>query len=138
MNNSSYVLISVIIISAFYANNIWAANQCIPINNIKIDSANKYIERKVNKITQEYIGKCTDIRDIKNIIRKITNLYVDLGYITTRILLPEQDLSSGTLILNVVEGYIEAIDINNKHKLIPAFIPLKVNKTLSLRDIEQT
>jgi len=138
MNKTLYAVISLVIIFLLQENIILAADQCITINNIAINHTNKYIARKTNKITQEYIGTCMNIDDIKNVIRKVTNLYIDLGYITTRVALPEQDLSSGTLILNIVEGYIEAIDIDNKHKLIPPFIPLKANKTLSLRDIEQT
>ncbi|CAM9303350.1 unnamed protein product, partial [Choristocarpus tenellus] len=59
-------------------------------------------------------------------------------YITTRVILPEQDISSSNLQLEVVDGYVEDVDIANKNKLIPPFIPLKPNKALSLCDIEQT
>lgn len=90
------------------------------------------------KLPKRGLGQCINITDIKNILREITNLYVDMGHITTRVYLPEQDLSSGNLQIKVVEGYIESIDVEDGHKLIPAFIPLKTNRILSLRDIEQT
>lgn len=126
------------ILITFFSHHSLSASNCLIVNSIEINNINKYIDIKANKVTEKYLGKCINISDIKNIVRDITNLYIDMGYITTKIVLPEQDLSSGTLKLKVVKGYIEAIDIENKHKLIPAFIPLKANKILSLRDIEQT
>ena len=128
-------LFTIIILLSYHS---LAASNCLTINSIEINNTNKYVDNRTNKITEKYLRKCINISDIKNIVREITNLYVDMGYITTRVLLPEQDLSLGILKLAVVEGYIEAIDIENKHKLISPFIPLKANKILSLRDIEQT
>lgn len=132
-----YISIFVIINILFLANSL-AANNCVLITDINVDSTNKYIDKKVKNITKKKLGQCINITDIKNILRDITNLYVDMGHITTRVYLPEQDLTSGNLQIKVVEGYIESIDIENEHRLIPAFIPLKANKILSLRDIEQT
>lgn len=127
-----------VIINIFFLAKSFAANNCVLITDINVDSTNKYIDKKVNKITKKRVGLCINITDIKNILREITNLYVDMGHITTRVYLPEQDLSSGNLQIKIVEGYIESIDVEDGHKLIPAFIPLKANKLLSLRDIEQT
>lgn len=127
-----------IILTTFFLPHALATSNCLPITDIKVNNINKYIDKRVNKITGKYLGQCINITDIKNIVKDITNLYVDMGYITTRVFLPEQDLSTGTLQLKVVEGYIESIDIENEHRLIPPFIPLKANKILSLHDIEQT
>ena len=127
-----------VIINLFSLASAGAVNNCILITSITIDSTNKYIDKKVKNITNKSLGQCVNITDIKNILREITNLYVDMGHITTRVYLPEQDLSSGDLQIKVVEGYIESIDVEDGHRLIPAFIPLKANKLLSLRDIEQT
>ena len=126
-----------IVITTFLFHSL-AAGNCLTINQIKVSNTNKYFDKEILKITQKYLGQCLNIDDIQNIVRDITNLYVNMGYITTRVILPEQDISLGHLQLEVVEGYIEAIDIANKHKSIPPFIPLKINKVLSLRDIEQT
>lgn len=129
---------SIFLIITILSLQVVATNNCLQISNIEVNNTNKHIDQKIDKITKKYVDKCINISDIKKIIRDITNLYVDMGYITTRVLLPEQDLSSGVLRLDVVEGYIESIDIGNQHKLIPAFIPLKANRILSLKDIEQT
>ena len=126
-----------IVITTFLSHAL-AVDNCLTINQIKVANTNKYFDKKIHKITQKYLGQCLNIDDIQNIIREITNLYTNMGYITTRVILPEQDISLGNLQLEVVEGYVESIDIANKHKLMPPFIPLQTNKLLSLRDIEQT
>ncbi len=63
--------LSLIIIWVFYSNNAFANNQCIKLNNIKIDSTNKYIDREVDKISQEYLKKCVTIEDIKMVLSHV-------------------------------------------------------------------
>jgi hemolysin activation/secretion protein len=126
-----------LIIYLIFAKVATAENKCIMINNIILDNSKKF-ELSIKKIKKEHEGRCLKTEDIKLLIRKITNLYIDLGYITTRVLLPEQDLSSGKLHLKIIEGHISKIDIKGDHKLISPFLPIRTNKILSLRDIEQS
>lgn len=68
-----------VIINLFSLASAGAVNNCILITSITIDSTNKYIDKKVKNITNKSLGQCVNITDIKNILREITNLYVDIG-----------------------------------------------------------
>ncbi|MDN3719644.1 POTRA domain-containing protein [Roseibium salinum] len=60
--------------------------------------------------------KCFALEQIFGLVRDTTNLYVDAGYVTSRAYLPEQDLSTGTLRIQVVEGRIEQVQLRQKRE----------------------
>lgn len=112
---------------------------CIQVDVIKFLGASKLIPQQQRKIIGPYVGKCIGLNQINEILRAATNLYIDRGYITSRVVIPEQDLSDGSLELQVVEGYIEDIvraENAGFVSLMTAFPGLR-GKLLNLRDIEQ-
>lgn len=139
-NESAIKLISVILIfySVVLVKNSYAQVPCINISEIEFKSRSNYIHRQIKNSTNQYLDKCINIQDIKQIIGKITNIYIEHGYVTSRVLVPEQDLSTGKLKLDIIEGRIEEVNVEGEDKRIPPFIPLSKGKLLSLRDVEQT
>lgn len=117
--------------------------RCIKINKINIEGA--VLLTNAGKIDEVVKGRpdCMTIADMTPLLRKITNWYIEEGYITSRAYLPEQDLASGTLTLKVVEGRIEDIEIyeggkprSDRYGQDTAFPYLK-GKRLYIRDLEQ-
>lgn len=85
------------------------------------------------------IGRCLGREGINLVVRRITNEFLARGYITTRIGLPEQDLSSGILRLTLIPGVIGAIrfaDESADASWRSAF-PARPGDLLNLRDLEQ-
>lgn len=86
-----------------------------------------------------YDGRCLGRKGIELIIRRLSGRLIGDGYITSRVGLPEQDLSSGILRLEVVPGRIGAvrfIDPDPDTSWRSAF-PSRPGNLLNLRDIEQ-
>ncbi len=90
-------------------------------------------------LLQDYIGRPVAVSEINIIIRKITNEYIERGYITTRAYLPPQDLSTGKLIIKIIEGKIESLSVilNEKEVRAGYAIPTSEEDVLNLRDLEQ-
>lgn len=55
------------------------------------------------------LGQCLNINDINTIVRDVQNRIIEHGYVTTRVLVGNQNLSSGQLLLTVVVGKIGQI-----------------------------
>ena len=89
------------------------------------------------KITNQYKNKCLNQQHIQNILKRINNKYLEKGYITSKAYLKSQDLSLGTLHINILEGKVENITLNGEERseIKTAFPSLKDN-ILNLRDIE--
>lgn len=85
-------------------------------------------------------GQCFGKSKIGVLINQLLLELVDRGYTTTRIgLVPDQDLSSGTLKLTLLPGYIRTIKVNGTVRppdFTTAF-PTKPGKLLNLRELEQ-
>jgi len=94
----------------------------------------------LQRISNQALGHCLGGKGINMLMSTLQNRLVDHGYITTRVLAPQQDLSSGELKLIVVPGKIRQVkltpDSDHYTTLYSAF-PAHEGKLLDLRDIEQ-
>lgn len=57
------------------------------------------------------IGADIAFSDLRQAALNAEAIYKQRGYITTRVLIPEQDFASGEIVIDVVEGYIQKIDV---------------------------
>lgn len=86
-----------------------------------------------------YVGRCIGKEGINILLKRLTAHIINKGYSTTRIGIPEQDLSSGTLNLVIVPGIIRNIrfaDDTLRGTWKTAF-PASPGDVLNLRDLEQ-
>ncbi|MFP3566850.1 ShlB/FhaC/HecB family hemolysin secretion/activation protein [Paraburkholderia sp. SIMBA_030] len=86
-----------------------------------------------------YTGQCIGKQGLDVIVKGLQQTILSRGYITTRVLLPEQDLSSGTLKLALVPGVIRQLafaDPDTRGTWKTAF-PARAGDLLDLRDLEQ-
>lgn len=91
-------------------------------------------------ISNQALGHCLGGKGINLLMSTLQNRLVDHGYITTRVLAPQQDLNSGELKLTVVPGKVRQVkltpDSSHYITLYSAF-PAHESQLLDLRDIEQ-
>ncbi|BBB89693.1 hemolysin transporter protein ShlB precursor [Methylomusa anaerophila] len=90
-------------------------------------------------ILNQYHGQRVGKQGINLIVKRLTEAFIDKGYVTTRIGIPEQDLSTGTLKLTLIPGTIRHIrfaDPAMRGNWQTAF-PTRPGDLLNLRNIEQ-
>lgn len=111
---------------------------CFPIPQIIIAHASLLSEATTTRLTQPYLNQCLHLSEIKQLIRNISEWYIQRGYITSRAFLTEQDLTQGKLSITVLEGKLESIRLEGSasRQLKMAFPGLE-GRILNLRDIEQ-
>ncbi|MDO8311252.1 MAG: ShlB/FhaC/HecB family hemolysin secretion/activation protein [Sideroxyarcus sp.] len=88
---------------------------------------------------EKYTGRCIGREGINLIVKGVTAKMLERGYPTTRIGIPEQDLSSGTLKLTLIPGIVHELrfaDAETPGTWKNAF-PTAPGKPLNLRDLEQ-
>jgi hemolysin activation/secretion protein len=117
-----------------------AGRACSEITSVSIEGA-PHLPRTVrDHVQSKYSGRCVGVTEIEQILGAITAEYVRRGYITTRAYLPSQDLSTGLLRIQVVEGVIERIVVSDggsgSMRVANAF-PTGPGELLNLRDLEQ-
>lgn len=123
-----------------------AEAKCISIRKVDVDGAKLLPPEEISAVVKEFLRPCMGSAAIGALLQALSKRYIDRGYITSRALLPEQALASGTLKVQVVEGHVEAIEYLEERggvttpgadrKVATAF-PGVTGSNLQLRDIEQ-
>ncbi|EGC99948.1 outer membrane hemolysin activator protein [Burkholderia sp. TJI49] len=86
-----------------------------------------------------YAGQCIGKQGLDVLVKGLSQAILARGYVTTRVLLPEQDLSTGTLKFSLIPGVIRHVRFADE-KLRGAWktaFPTGDGELLNLRDLEQ-
>ena len=118
-----------------------ADSRCFPIQDITLKGADSLPAADRQRLLKPYVGQCLGVSQLNELLKVITDYYIDKGRVTSRAYLPQQDLSSGHLQVLVVEGKLEGLkgaqgSSVTDRELAMAF-PGKVGEALNLREVEQ-
>lgn len=87
-------------------------NVTFKLNNIIINGNTVFNYTTLQKIYQDQIGQQITATDLQSIGTKLTAYYRDHGYILTQVIIPPQEITkTGIATLQVIEGYIDTVNI---------------------------
>ncbi|MGM4915066.1 ShlB/FhaC/HecB family hemolysin secretion/activation protein [Rhizobium sp. 768_B6_N1_8] len=115
---------------------------CFDITRVEIDGAKLLSAQEIGKVTAPYGNRCVGLSEINAVLRDVTHLYIDHGYVTSRAYVPQQDIAKTRILrLLVVEGTLSDIYLNGQKvagngSLATAF-PGLIGRVANIRDIEQ-
>lgn len=113
-------------------------NYCFTISTVNFQGNSLFSALELTGLIQAHYPACLGVNGINDLLKIITNHYVAHGYVTSRAVLEQQDLSDQTLSIRIIEGRLEAIMFNGESAdFIYQAFPGLVDNVLNLRDIEQ-
>lgn len=86
------------------------------------------------------IGRCIGVQGLNQALDLVQNSIISRGYVTTRMLLPQQNIASGEIKLQVIAGTVDQIQfVQGTSKRAHKFnaLPVRSGDILNIRDIEQ-
>lgn len=110
---------------------------CFVIHSVNLQGAQALPSSRLQPLVAQTLGKCLDLAGIDDLLRRITQAYVDAGYITSRAYIPEQDVADGSLDILIVEGRIADIEGPFSQRTLAWTFPSGAGEWLQLRDLEQ-
>ncbi|SDI57529.1 ShlB/FhaC/HecB family hemolysin secretion/activation protein [Pseudomonas panipatensis] len=116
-----------------------ADTRCFRIRNIVLEGAEHLAASSRERLLAPYRDQCLGVGQLNELLKRITDDYLGRGFVTTRAYLPQQDLSSGTLKIIVVEGRLEGFDdsaVASPREQAMTF-PGQTGDVLNLRELEQ-
>ncbi len=146
-NNQSTTCFPIEQLSINYLDNnkgIWGVSRYVgqALSSEKIDYK-KVDDHTFKLFTKTQKKPCLGVNKINNISVDLQNKLISKGFVTTRVLVPQQSLKTGRLVLTLVEGLLDEIVINsdsksytNKSMVFSAF-PNDKGEVLTLRELEQ-
>ena len=118
-----------------------ADSRCFPVKGIEIKGADSLSSRERESVLKPYTGQCLGVSQLNELLKSITNRYIDRGLVTSRAYLPQQDMSQGRLQVLVVEGTLESLKGADNSTLsgreLAMTFPGQAGSQLDLREIEQ-
>lgn len=84
---------------------------CFPIAEIRFNNANSLSSFRKKKLASPFIGKCFEAKILADVVAAVNAYYQSKGYVTTQVLVPQQNLQSGIFELKIIEGKVEKISL---------------------------
>ena len=84
----------------------------IVVERFKFAGNTVFSEAELNRAIGQYTERPVSFAQLIEAANAITNLYTDRGYITSGAYLPAQNLESGVVQIQIVEGTLAEIDVN--------------------------
>ncbi|HGJ5858751.1 MAG TPA: ShlB/FhaC/HecB family hemolysin secretion/activation protein [Arsenophonus nasoniae] len=96
------------------------------------------LQKKLSTLADNIIGQCLGDEGVKNFLTKVNYVFINAGYVTTKISLPEQSFMYGILRIELIPGLISDIryaDTGKSHYSLHTAFPQAT--ILNVQDIEQ-
>jgi hemolysin activation/secretion protein len=112
---------------------------CFPIDKVELAGGIPQELAWTREYLALYAGRCIGREGINLIAKRLSERLIARGYITTRVGVPEQELSSGTLTLMLVPGVIRTVRFSDEalYGSWRSAFPTGPGRILNLRDLEQ-
>ncbi|WP_060508359.1 ShlB/FhaC/HecB family hemolysin secretion/activation protein [Pseudomonas sp. NBRC 111124] len=118
-----------------------ADSRCFPVDTIQVKGADSLSQAERERLVQPWVGQCLGVVQLNALLKAITDHYLSIGQVTSRAYLPQQDLTTRRLEIQVVEGRLEGLKSGDDSGLsareLAMTFPGTVGERLNLRDIEQ-
>ncbi|MBP9045896.1 MAG: ShlB/FhaC/HecB family hemolysin secretion/activation protein, partial [Moraxellaceae bacterium] len=102
-----------------------ASDTCFSIREIHVTQAQILPAKPLARLIAAYEGRCLSSSDLQALQQGMNSLALSRGLVTTRVVIPEQNLSSGILQLEVWPGHMEAATLNSPYRMeLEAALPL--------------
>lgn len=77
---------------------------------------------RLTEVTAPYAGREITFAELLQARTAVTQLYVDAGYITSGAYIPPQTLTDGVVVIQVLEGRLEEINVSGTERLAPGYV----------------
>jgi len=114
----------------------------IVIRDVQLQGNTVFSDNELSGVIEEYLNRALTPEEIQAMRHQLTLHYVNRGYISSGIIIPEQDISEGTLTLRVVEGRLSAIAISGNTRLHEAYLATRIamgaGPPVNMNELQQT
>jgi len=101
-------------------------NAAIEVQKIQVVGSTILSQDEINALVKPLEGRSATLEELKQIADKITEIYLNRGYITSRAVLPPQTITAGVVQIQVIEGKLTRIEIEGTKRLDPSYIRSRI------------
>lgn len=94
----------------------------ISVSKIAVSGSTILRPEEIAKLTKPLEGREVTLAELRGVADAITQLYLNRGYISSRAVLADQEITNGVVQIRVVEGSLEKIEVVGTQRLNSGYI----------------
>jgi hemolysin activation/secretion protein len=98
----------------------------IRVERFEFEGNTAISDAELREATKEFTGRDISFAELFQARSKVTQLYLDRGYITSGALIPPQTLQGGVVKIQIVEGSLESINVSGTRRLNPDYVRSRI------------
>ncbi len=98
------------------------------VRKLEVRGSTVFGPAQLNPLTQPFEGRELSVQELQAVADAVTQLYLNNGFITSRALLLDQPIAEGTVVIQVVEGRLEQIEVEGSRRLNPSYIRSRIQR----------
>lgn len=101
------------------------------VHDIHVTGSTVFSDTELAEVTAPYRNRTLTTEDLERVRLALTLLYVNNGYLTSGAVIPDQDVTFGTIVIQIVEGTLARIDVEGNQWFRSAYLHDRVARGLS-------
>jgi hemolysin activation/secretion protein len=94
----------------------------IPLQRVVVEGSTVFSAQEFKGLLKDYENRTVSIAEIEALRQKLTQLYIDHGYLNSGAVIPEDALQNGELHIKIVEGKLNDITLSGQGRLREGYI----------------
>lgn len=97
------------------------------VKAVAVTNSSILTDTEIQALTDSVIGRFVTFEDLQNLVTDFNYAYATKGYVTARAFLPPQTITDGIIRINLVEGYVGKISVENNKYTSDSYITKRVS-----------
>ena len=97
------------------------------VKAVAVTNSSILTDTEIQALTDSVIGRFVTFEDLQNLVTDFNYAYATKGYVTARAFLPPQTITDGIIRINLVEGYVGKISVENNQYTSDSYITKRVS-----------
>ena len=107
------------------------SNPHLLVNAIAFNGNTAVTTPQLMAIAAPFLGHSLADVDLQGLLQRLTDVYLQAGFSTSRAILPDQEARDGILRITIVEGFLEQIVVSGTRAIDPAYIAARLQTGLT-------
>ncbi|MCB1876603.1 MAG: ShlB/FhaC/HecB family hemolysin secretion/activation protein [Chromatiales bacterium] len=99
-----------------------SAQARIFVKTIRVLGNTVFPPERIAEVAAPFVGRVISSGELQELRYRLTKLYVDAGYITSGVILPDQTVKDGLVTFQVIEGRLAKIQVSIDGRLDPDYV----------------
>lgn len=81
---------------------------------------------RLDEIAAAFEGRAITDLELQELRARLTRAYADAGYVTSRAVIPDQDIAAGVVTIEIIEGRLAGVELEGEHHFHPEFLRRRI------------